>query len=153
MNRYFLLFLLSFIFSFTIGCSDTEEGVNAEKQVNAFIIEMNPELYQTMSKMKAEIALADKKIPQLYELKGLYPNQRDMIEKSLKQWQELRKTLNFTLKNIYAKVERAYVAYKIDEIQGKRKFTVISQTLLKEANAVLESAEITKSTIEKALYE
>jgi hypothetical protein len=151
MNRFSLLFVL--IFFVTIGCNDTEEGVNAEKQVNAFIIEMNPELYQTMSKMKAEIALADKKIPQLYELKGLYPNQRDMIDKSLKQWQGLRKTLNFTLKNIYAKIEHAYVAYKIDEIQGKRKFSVISQSLLKEANAVLETAEITKSTIERALYE
>jgi hypothetical protein len=151
MNRFLLLFL--FIVFFAIGCNDPEDGVNAEKQVNAFIIEMNPELYQTMSKMKVEIALADKKVPQLYELKGLYPNQRDMIEKSLKQWQGLRQTLNFTLKNIYAKVERAYVAYKIDEIQGKKKFSVISQTLLKEANAVLETAETTKSTIEEALYE
>ncbi len=151
MNRFFLLSLL--IVFFTIGCNDTEEGINAETQVNAFIIDMNPELYQTMSKIKAEIALADKKIPQLYELKGLYPNQRDMIDESLEQWQGLRKSLNFTLKNIYAKVEAAYVAYKIDEIQGKRKFTVISQTLLKEANAVLETAEITKSTIERTLYE
>ena len=151
MNRFFLLSLL--IVFFTIGCNDTEEGINAETQVNAFIIDMNPELYQTMSKIKAEIALADKKIPQLYELKGLYPNQRDMIDESLEQWQGLRKSLNFTLNNIYAKVERAYVAYKIDEIQGKRKFSVISQSLLKEANAVLETAEITKSTIERTLYE
>ena len=151
MNRFSFLFVL--IFFVTIGCNDTEEGVNAEKQVNAFIIEMNPELYQAMSKMKAEIALADKKIPQLYDLKSLYPNQRDMINESLEQWQGLRKSLNFTLNNIYAKVERAYVAYKIDEIQGKKKFSVISQSLLKEANAVLETAESTKSTIEKALYE
>jgi len=151
MNRFFLLF--SLIFLVIIGCNDTEEGINAERQVTAFIIDMNPELYKTMSKMKAEIALADKKIPQLYELKGLYPNQRDMIDESLQQWQGLRKTLNFTLKNIYAKVERAYVAYKIDEIQGKKKFSVISQTLLEEANAVLETAETTKSTIERTLYE
>ncbi len=59
--------------------------------------------------MKDEIALADKKIPQLYELKGLYPQQREMIDESLEQWQRLRKSLNFTLNNIYAKVERAYV--------------------------------------------
>ncbi|MEN8214950.1 MAG: hypothetical protein ABFS56_00935 [Pseudomonadota bacterium] len=97
--------------------------------------------------------LADKKIQQLYDLKGQFPNQRHMIDKSIKQWHDLRKKLKFTLNKIYDKVEAAYVAYKIDEIQGRKKFTVISQKLLKEANAVLANAEATKTTIERQLYE
>ncbi len=57
----------------------------------------------------------------------MYPDQRNMINKSIKQWQMLRKQLKFTLNNIYDKVEAAYVAYQIDEIQGKKKFSRISK--------------------------
>ena len=136
-----------------MGCDETEERVAVQNKVSVFLIDMNPELHQTMFKMKEELELADKKIQQLYDLKALFPNQRDMIDKSLKQWQQLRKDLKFTLKTIYDKIEGAYVAYKIDEIQGKQKFSVISQELLREANAVLANAEVTKTTIERELYE
>ncbi len=53
----------------------------------------------------------------------------------------------------YDKVEAAYVAYKIDEIQGRKKFSMISKELLKEGQTVLANAEIVKSTIERELYE
>jgi len=151
MNRVILLLLIITLIPF--GCKETEEEVDVQNKVNAFVIEMNPDLYQSMARMREEITLSDSKIQQLYELKGLFPNQREMIDKSLKQWHELRKKLKFTLNNIYDKVEAAYVAYKIDEIQGKKKFSLISQTLLKEANTVLANAEITKTTIERKLYE
>ena len=75
-----------------------------------------------------------------------------MVNKALKQWQGLRKDLDSTLKHIRHKAERAYVAYELDEIQGKKKFSVVAQELLKEANTVLANAETTKSLIEEELY-
>jgi uncharacterized coiled-coil DUF342 family protein len=153
MNRR-VLFLVCLLILVSVGCNKTEPGVvNAQDEVDIFLTDMNPELHQTMSKMRMEIVLADKKIQQLYDLKGMYPDQRDMINKSIKQWQTLRKQLKFTLNNIYDKVESAYVAYKIDDIQGRKKFSMISKELLKEGQTVLANAEIVKSTIERELYE
>ncbi|RKZ91088.1 MAG: hypothetical protein DRR19_08155 [Candidatus Parabeggiatoa sp. nov. 1] len=152
MNKLILLLLL-LISLVPIGCNETEEVVDAQSKVYAFLNDMNPEFHRTMLKMSKEIALADKKIQQLYELKGMYPNQREMINQSLKQWQGLRKDLNSTWNRLYEKVEGAYVAYKIDEIQGRKKFSAISQKLLNEANAVLANAETTKSLIEEQLNE
>jgi len=153
MNRR-VLFLVCLLILVPVGCNKTDQGVvNAQDEVDIFLTDMNPELHQTMSKMRMEIVLADKKIQQLYDLKGMYPDQRDMINKSIKQWQTLRKQLKFTLNNIYDKVESAYVAYKIDDIQGRKKFSMISKELLKEGQTVLANAEIVKSTIERELYE
>ncbi len=152
MNRR-VLFLVCLLILVPVGCNKTDQGVNTQDEVDIFLTDMNPELHRTMSKMRIEIVLADKKIQQLYDLKGMYPDQRDMINKSINQWQMLRKQLKFTLNNIYGKVEAAYVAYKIDEIQGRKKFGIISKELLKEGQAVLANAEIIKSTIERELYE
>lgn len=152
MNRLILLLLLISLIPF--GCEEAGDSENGgQSEVDVFLIELNPDLYQTVFKMREEIALADKKIQQLYDLKGMYPSQRDMIDRSLKQWQDIRKDLKFTLDNISNKVEGAYVAYKIDEIQGRKKFSAISKALLKDANAVLADAEVTKATIERELYE
>lgn len=122
-----------------------------ERLVMSFLTEMNPELTQKTSQIKKEIALADDKIEQLQQLKKRFPNQ-EMIDKTLAQWQTLRHQLKQVSKNLYHKLEGAYVAYKIDEIQGKKNFSFISQALLKEANAALVNAESTKSTIETELY-
>ncbi|TGO03436.1 hypothetical protein PN36_06205 [Candidatus Thiomargarita nelsonii] len=62
-----------------------------------------------------------------------------MIDKTLAQWETLRHQLKQVSKNIYHKLEGAYLAY------------IISQALLKEANAALANAESTKSTIETEL--
>ncbi|MCK5522560.1 MAG: hypothetical protein KAI83_05425, partial [Thiomargarita sp.] len=152
MNRR-ILFLICLLILVPVGCNKTAQGINAQDEVDIFLTDMNPELHQTSSKMRMEIVLADKKIQQLYDLKGMYPDQRDMINKSIKQWQTLRKQLKKTLNNIYDKVEAAYVAYKIDDIQGRKKFSRISTELLKESQTVLANAEIVKSTIERELYE
>jgi uncharacterized coiled-coil DUF342 family protein len=129
MNRR-VLFLICLLILVPVGCNKTDQGVNAQDEVDIFLTDMNPELHQTSSKMRIEIVLADNKIQQLYDLKGMYPEQRDMINKSIKQWQTLRKQLKFTLNNIYDKVETA-----------------------KESQTVLANAEIVKSTIERELYE
>jgi uncharacterized protein Usg len=150
MNNKFLLLLL-FIF-IPFGCNESEETVNVQTQIDAFLIDINPQLYQATIKMTDELALVDKKIQKLYDLKDRFPNQRDMVNKALKQWQGLRKELDSTLKHIRHKAERAYVAYELDEIQGKKKFSVVAQKLLKEANTVLANAETTKSLIEEELY-
>jgi site-specific DNA-adenine methylase len=146
-----LVWLLLFIL-IPIGCNEPEQTVDAQSQVDVFLIDINPQLYQAMSKMRDELTLVDHKIQKLYDLKDRFPNQRDMVNKALKQWQGLRKNLDSTLKRIHHQAERAYVAYELDEIQGKQKFNAISQELLKEANAVLANAETTKSLIEEELY-
>ncbi|MCK5718692.1 MAG: hypothetical protein KAH84_01945 [Thiomargarita sp.] len=153
MNRNILPLICLLIIPF--GCNDSETGqvIDAQVAVNNFIIDVNPDLYKTMSTMKKEIQLADQKLNQLYDLKGMFPDQRDMISNSIKQWRTLRKQLKTTLNNIHDKVEAAYVAYKIDEIQGRKKFGQTSQNLLKEGQSVLAEAEVIKSTIEKELYE
>ncbi len=50
-------------------------------------------------------------------------------------------------------MEGAYVAYKIDEIQGRKKFSKVAEKLLEDAKVILANAEITKLTIERELYE
>jgi len=146
-----LVWLLLLIF-IPIGCNEPEQTVDAQSQVDVFLIDINPKLYQAMSKMRDELTLVDHKIQKLYDLKDRFPNQRDIVNKALKQWQGLRKNLDSTLKRIRHQAERAYVAYELDEIQGKQKFNAISQELLKEANVVLANAETTKSLIEEELY-
>ena len=153
MNKCIVWFVYLLIL-IPIGCNnETEIKIDAQTELNVFIMDMNPELYQTTSKMREEIALADKKIQQLYDLKGMFPDQRNMINGAIKQWQTLRKQLVLTSGNINHKVEGAYVAYKIDEIQGRKKFSMMSQKLLEESKTVLADAEIIKSTIEKELNE
>jgi len=129
------------------------KSTRPENLVMSFIQEMNPELNQKISKIKKEIVVADNKIQQLHELKKAFPNQAKIIEQKVKQWQTLKEQLSQVSNSIYQKVERAYVSYKIDEIQGRNKFGAISEELLKEANAILANAEATKSTIEEQIDE
>ncbi len=143
-----LLFLIA---SVIFGCS--QEIMDTDHKVISFLTEMNPELHQKFDKITAEIVRADEKIQQLHELNKFFPKQSDIINKALRQWQGLRQNLYATLKNIYSKVEGAYVAYRIDEIQGRKQFGELSKNLLTEANAVLANAEITKTTIEEELYQ
>ena len=144
MNRsIFLLILLIFC-----GCEES-----GDTPVILFVNDVNPELHRTMNKIAHEIERTDQKIILLSDLKDMYPNQRQAINKSLDQWRPLLKDLTFTFNNISNKVEDAYVAYRIDEIQGRNQFNLISKALLIDANAVLAEAELIKSTLERELYE
>ncbi len=129
------------------------ESVPAADVVSAFIQEMNPELNHKIHKIRDEIALAETKIQQLEDLKKSFPNQGKMIYLKLEQWHNLTGQLNQVLNDIDLTVEKAYVVYKINEIQGENQFRVISKALLKEANAVLANADATKSVLEEPLYE
>ena len=121
--------------------------------VDAFIEEMNPALSQKMEKIQAEITLADTKIQKLRDLKYAFPNQAQFVEQQIYHWQTLKDQLSQVLNDINQKVETAYVAYRVNEIQGKQKWSVLSTELLTEANTVLENAETTKSVIEELAYE
>lgn len=122
-----------------------------ERQISSFLEEMNPELNKKMAAIGEEIFLADKKIQQLNVLKEKFPKQNDLIYSSINRWKRLKKQLDEVWDNIHQQVERAYVVYKIDQIQGKHKFSVVSKDLLNEANVVLVNAEATKSILEKQL--
>ena len=129
------------------------ETIPPAQQVKYFIQTMNPELNTKIQRLNEELTLANNKIKQLEDLKKAFPRQTQMIEQKISLWQTLREQLTKVSIEIDQKVEKAYVLYKINEIQGKKKFTVISENLIKEANAALDNAEVTKSTIEKQLNE
>ncbi len=129
------------------------EDIPSQERVMSFIQDINPNLHQKMNNIHKEILLAHHKIQQLYDLRETFPNQKQLIDQKIKQWEILKNQLNQVSNNIEQEIEKAYVAYQIDEIQDKDKFTLISQALLKEANAILVNAEATKSTLEEQLYE
>jgi hypothetical protein len=121
--------------------------------VFSFLKEMNPELNRKNTKILAEISRADNNIQQLNDLRKNFPQQSAIINDKLNQWQTLRLQLNQVSKNIYYKVESAYVIYKMAEIRGKDKLSVISAELLKEANLALANAESTRAILEEQLGE
>ena len=124
-----------------------------QQMVDSFIKEMNPVLSQKVEKIQAEITLADDKIQKLRDLKYAFPNQAQLVDQRIHQWQTLKEQLSQVLNNINQKVETAYVAYRVNEIQGKQNWRTLSTDLLNEANTVLENAETTKSVIEEPAYE
>ena len=133
--------------------SQSLKNQTPQQKVDAFIEEMNPALSQKMEKIQAEITLADTKIQKLRDLKYAFPNQAQFVEQQIHHWQTLKDQLSQVLNDINQKVEMAYVAYRVNEIQGKQKWSVLSTELLTEANTVLENAETTKSVIEELAYE
>jgi glucan phosphoethanolaminetransferase (alkaline phosphatase superfamily) len=130
-----------------------KQTIPTENVVTSFIQEINPELNQKITEIQAEITWTDKKIQQLFELKKNFPNQATIINQKIHQWQTLKDQLSQVSTNIHQKVETAYVNYRIDEIQGKKNFSVLSATLLQEANTVLVNAEATKSILEEQIDE
>ncbi|MEK8020676.1 MAG: hypothetical protein VSS75_027735 [Candidatus Parabeggiatoa sp.] len=118
-----------------------------QQAVMSFLDNMNPQLNQKLIEIRVEIGAIENKIQQLVELKRDFPTHA-ILEQKLNQWKILRRQLNQVSQDIYQQVEQAYVAYRLDEIQGREKLSVLSKTLLDEANAALTNAEITKLTIE-----
>jgi hypothetical protein len=133
--------------------SQTLKTQTPQQMVDSFIEDMNPALSQKMEKIQAEITLADSKIQKLRDLKYAFPNQAQLVDQQIYQWKTLKDQLSQVLNNINQKVETAYVAYRVNEIQGKQKWSVLSTELLTEANIVLKNAETTKSVIEEPAYE
>jgi hypothetical protein len=127
-----------------------EQMRETQRAVMSFLEEMNPQLNKKVIEIGDELVRIDTNIQKLTELQQNFP-ENALIEKKLEQWQTLKNELRQVSQDIYQQVENAYVAYKIDEIQGLKKFDVLSEELLKEANAALVNAETTKSTIEEQL--
>ncbi len=152
MNAIFILIVIMFSLLMISEVLDRQFGASEAKQmVASFLKEMNPKLNQKIKKITEEIVLANNKIQQLQALKAEYPNQQNMIHKKLNQWHQLKGQLNQVSNRIYYKVERAYVIYKIAEIRGGDRFSLLSTKLLTEANTALTMAESTKQTIEEGI--
>jgi conjugal transfer/entry exclusion protein len=148
MNKNFWLLFILLISFVPTGCEELEEDADTPNDVEIFLLEINPELYRATAKMKNELDWVEKQIQQLYRLRDFFPDQRQTINTKIKRWQKLHRNLDSTRNKINTKAEMAYVAYKLDEILGRKKFDVISKELLKEAQTVLANAETTKSLIE-----
>jgi hypothetical protein len=130
--------------------AEQERLKETQRALFSFLQDMNPLLSKKLLEIQEEIIRIDGKIERLYELKQEFPN-HVLIDNTLNQWLTLRQQLNQVSQNISQQVKQAYVAYRIDEIQGQEKFSVLSEELLKEASAALANAETTTSTIEAQL--
>ena len=125
----------------------------AKSLAMSFLNDMNPDLGKKVAKIDTEITLIDNKIQELQELQKAVQDRHLVIDEKIAQWQILREKLKEVSKKILHQAETAYVAYKIDEIEGRKKFNILSKELLKEADLALENAKLTKSVIEEQVQE
>ena len=125
----------------------------AKSLAMSFLNDMNPDLGKRVTKIDKEIALIDKKIQELQKLQKAVQERHFVIDEKIAQWQVLRDKLKEVSQKILRQAEAAYVTYKIDEIEGRKKFNILSKELLKEADLALENAKLTKSVIDEQLQE
>ena len=125
----------------------------AKSLAMSFLNDMNPDLEKKVTKIDKEIALIDNKVQELQELQKAVQDRHFVIDKKIAQWQALREKLKQVSQDILRQAEAAYVIYKIDEIEGRKKLSILSKELLKEADLALENAKLTKSVIEEQLQE
>lgn len=139
----------------TVPPSPTKVSQQNEQQedIAHFLSAMTPELNKKILKIQQEILNTEKSLRKLERLYKSYPKQSEMISHAQTQWTKLLVQLKETLKNINFKVEAAFVAYEIDQLQGTKKFKVISNELLENANTALLNADITKKTLEKQIHD
>lgn len=128
-----------------------EHAIEIQQAVRSFLAKMNPQLHRKFLAIGEEVARIDNSIQQLMALKKDFPN-HPLIDNKLNQWLSLKEQLQQVSEDIDQQVEQAYIAYRMDEIQGV-KFSLLSEELLKEANAVLANAETTRMTIEEQVSE
>jgi hypothetical protein len=83
-------------------------------------------------------------------LQNNFPNQR-LLDERINHWEILQRQLHQVSDDIYHKVEGAYVAYKIAEIEGKNQLNLLSTELVEEANKALALAKMTEEEVEKGM--
>jgi|GEM_PF-947034 len=139
--------------SIKVNDSNKELIYAQNEKIYNFLITLNPILHEKIIRIENEIIVSKKKIEKLYFLHKKYPQHTKMINFSLEKWELLLKQLEAALKEIDFKVEGAFVAYKINEIQGVKQFSATSKNILEYANATLANAEATKATLEEQISE
>lgn len=139
--------------SIKVNDSNKELIYAQNEKIYNFLITLNPVLHEKIIRIENEITVSKKKIEKLYFLHKKYPQHAKMINFSLEKWELLLKQLEAALKEIDFKVEGAFVAYKINEIQGVKQFSATSKNILAYANATLANAEATKATLEEQINE
>jgi uncharacterized Fe-S radical SAM superfamily protein PflX len=125
----------------------------AKSLAMSFLNDINPDLGKKVTKINKEIALIDNNIQKLQKLQKDVQDRHFVIDEKIAQWKVLREKLKEVSQNILHQAEAAYVIYKIDEIEGRKKLSLLSKELLKEADLALENAKSTKSVIEEQLQE
>jgi len=122
---------------------------NLSEEIYDFLKEISPSLLKRVNKIENEIIFAGKTISNLSELKKQFPTQNSYIHESYDKWYKIKKDLCASYNNIASQLERAYISYKINDLQGKNTFEAIQEDLLKSADNALNSANILKKTIEE----
>jgi len=151
----FVLILVTYLEYKVNGYESFYVKLIADKQefkVLRFIKSLDLELVREMENIENEIIISKTKIKKLNELKNLYPNQKGIINKALFQWYKINENLSSTYQNIHLSVEKSYIIFKVNEIEGYQSFNDESKRLLEQANQALQNAKDTKSTIERSLY-
>jgi|GEM_PF-4005989 len=152
-----------FIFISIPNISNIEQLVQVHKQdINntetknidspiSFLVTLNPELSSKIKKIQTEITQTKEKLDKLTLLRSEHPRQTAIVDISLNKWKQLLAQLESSLKEIDFKVNGAFVAYKLDQLQGTTRFKSLSKDLLENVNTVLLNVDAIKSTFEKQI--
>lgn len=117
----------------------------------SFLATLNPELYRKIKKIQTEITKTKEKLDKLTLLRSEHPRQTAIVDISLNKWKQLLAQLESSLQEIDFKVNGAFVAYKLDQLQGTTRFKSLSKDLLENVNTLLLNVDAIKSTFEKQI--
>lgn len=126
-----------------------KEREDAKKEILMFIKEFSPDLSNKIIEIKTEIKNASLNISKLNKLAQKFPDQKNLVDESVKTWKEIQDALQITYADIETNLRSSYVTYKIDEIKGRKSFESIKSQLLEKANQSLASANHLRSTIQE----
>lgn len=120
----------------------------AEIELEAFLEDISPTLYQQIRELRGKQNAAREKIKQFKKLRRRRPNFAERVDLEIAKWEQLDASITKALDEIHQRSEMALVDYKIDEISGREKFSRISTDLQTKAGRVLELAEVLQTSIE-----
>jgi uncharacterized coiled-coil DUF342 family protein len=123
--------------------------IESNKEVKTFVEQFAPEIIKKISEIQKEIDNANLNVKKLNALAEKFPDQKNLINESIKTWKEIQNTLKTTYADIENNLRASYVAYKIDEIKGRKSFDKIKSQLLEKATQSLDSAKHLRSTIQE----
>ena len=126
---------------------------HVEKDINKFISSFSSELLRKIEILKKKQIEAKSDIIELQKLNENFPSQSKLIKNSMQKLKDIELILHDAINKITNEVETAYVAFRIDEIKGKKSFNIIKNSLIDTANQALSTSEQIRLTMEERINE
>jgi len=130
-----------------------QERYEASQEAMFFVSGIVPELIERLEEIQEEISNANTNISKLRNLAYKFPKQVDIINISIDKWEKLSGSLNRSYSTIQNSIDRAFVLYKVNEIQGRQSFEKKKKELLKNANDTLALATTVKMELSRLQFE